>query len=159
MDHGQSSDRARSSAVAADLDADGDLDVLSSSRGDSKIAWYENTDGAGAFGSQQIISSLFSNAEEAIVADIDGDGDLDAVAATFHNGLNWFDNTDGLGGFSSEQSIATQLQITGTFAADLDGDGDLDVLSASWSDDRVAWYENTDGQRNLRLPADHLRVS
>ncbi len=34
--------------------------------------------------------------------------------------------------------------------ADLDGDGDLDVLSASPGDDKIAWYENTDGTRDLR---------
>jgi hypothetical protein len=31
-----------SGAYAADLDADGDLDVLSASLGDDKTAWYEN---------------------------------------------------------------------------------------------------------------------
>ena len=41
------------SVFAADVDGDGDLDVLSASQGDDKIAWYENTDGAGSFGSQQ----------------------------------------------------------------------------------------------------------
>ena len=33
--------------------------------------------------------------------------------------------------------------------ADMDGDGDLDVLSASYFDDKIAWYENTDGAGNL----------
>ena len=42
---------------AADLDADGDQDILSASEADDKIAWYAN-DGAGGFGPQQIISTL-----------------------------------------------------------------------------------------------------
>ena len=50
-----SADRAYS-VYAADLDGDGDFDVLSASGGDDKIAWYEN-DGNGNFGSQQIIST------------------------------------------------------------------------------------------------------
>ncbi|MDC0585095.1 VCBS repeat-containing protein [Planctomycetota bacterium] len=31
------------------------------------------------------------------------------------------------------------------YATDLDGDGDADVLSASFSDDKIAWYENLGG--------------
>ena len=40
---------------AADLDGDGDLDVLSASFLDDRFAWYENL-GAGAFGPQQVLS-------------------------------------------------------------------------------------------------------
>ena len=44
------------SVYAADLDGDGDMDVLSSSEVDEKVAWYKNLDGLGNFGSQQVIS-------------------------------------------------------------------------------------------------------
>ena len=44
------------SVYAADLDGDGDVDVLSSSLDDDKVAWYENIDGRGSFGPQQIIA-------------------------------------------------------------------------------------------------------
>ena len=29
-------------------------------------------------------------------------------------------------------------------------DGDVDVLSASFSDDKIAWYENVDGWASFR---------
>ena len=41
---------------AADLDNDGDMDMLSASQYDYKIVWYEN-DGNGNFETQQIITT------------------------------------------------------------------------------------------------------
>ena len=41
----------------ADLDGDRDMDILSISVGDTKIVWYENTDGKGTFGSQRLITA------------------------------------------------------------------------------------------------------
>jgi hypothetical protein len=38
----QSEIRATDSVYAADLDGDGDQDILTASVGDDKIAWYEN---------------------------------------------------------------------------------------------------------------------
>ena len=52
----------RQSVFAADVDGDGDLDVLSASLRDDKIAWYENMDGAGTFGAQQVISTAADGA-------------------------------------------------------------------------------------------------
>ena len=41
---------------AADLDGDGDPDVLSACHGDDTVAWYENL-GNSAFGPKQVITS------------------------------------------------------------------------------------------------------
>ena len=132
---------------AADLDGDGDQDVLSASGLDDTIAWYENTDGQGTFGPLQVITTATDGARSVFAADLDGDGDRDVISAADIDGeIAWFENTDGLGSFGPQQVITNAtLFAWAVFAADLDGDGDQDVLSASVHDDKVAWYENLDG--------------
>ena len=136
------------SVFAADLDGDGDIDVLSASLGSNKIAWYENTDGLGGFGPQQIISTAALAPRSLVAADLDGDGDLDVLAGfSYGDKVAWYENTDGQGSFGPRQSITTTGDgVNSVFAADLDGDGDVDVLSTSAGGDKVAWYENGDGQ-------------
>ena len=46
----------------------------------TKIGWYENTDGAGTFESQQIISTRTRETESMTVGDLDSDGDLDVLS-------------------------------------------------------------------------------
>ncbi|MCA9504263.1 MAG: VCBS repeat-containing protein [Myxococcales bacterium] len=135
------------SVVAADVDGDGDQDVLSASLDDDKIAWYENTDGAGTFGPQQIISAIADGAHAVFAADLDGDGDVDVLSASQNiDKVAWYENTDGLGTFGPEQSITVLADgAYSVLAADLDGDSDLDVLSSSITDDKIAWYANTNG--------------
>eukprot|EP00942_MAST-04A_sp_MAST-4A-sp1_P009781 g9781.t1 len=69
------------SVFAADIDGDGDIDVLSASSNDDKIAWYENTDGKGTFirTNQNIIDTQLRNPKSVYAVDIDGDGDLDVL--------------------------------------------------------------------------------
>ncbi len=133
------------SVYAADIDGDGDIDVLSASANDNKIAWYENMDGNGTFGNQQIITTNVSGGYDVFAIDIDGDGDIDVLSAS-HGKIAWYENTDGNGTFGSQQIITTAVSVgISVFATDLDGDGDMDVLSASFNDDKIAWYENIDG--------------
>lgn len=140
-----SADGAKS-VFAVDMDNDGDLDVLSASSGDDKIAWYENTDAQGTFGPEQAITLTAFEANSAIAADIDGDGDADVLACSDFDEITWYENTDGSGSFGPGQVITTDVfGPNSLFAADLDGDGDIDVLSSSWADSKIAWYENTDG--------------
>ena len=135
------------SVFAADLDGDGDQDVLSASAFDNKIAWYENTDGAGIFGRQLVITETAQWAQAVFATDLDGDGDVDVLSASgVDDKIAWYENTDGTGTFGPQRVITTEADdARSVFAADLDGDGDIDVLSASRNDNKIAWYENTDG--------------
>ncbi|WP_353777491.1 FG-GAP-like repeat-containing protein [Winogradskyella sp. 3972H.M.0a.05] len=132
----------------ADVDGDGDIDVLSSSYNGCNIVWYENTDGLGNFGpQQQFISNHTIGARYIYTVDIDGDNDMDVLSASSnYNRITWFENTNGLGSFGTEQLIANNVVgVNSIYAADFDNDGDMDVLSSSYTDDKIAWYENTNG--------------
>jgi len=136
---------AARSVYAADLDGDGDQDVLSASSGDGKIAWYENTDPSGNFGSQRVIA-IAPEAMSVSAADLDGDGDQDVLAASFRNHeILWYENVDSFGTFVPRPAIdAGAHGASAVYASDLDLDGDQDVLAASFGDNRISWYENTD---------------
>ncbi|MCA9150686.1 MAG: VCBS repeat-containing protein [Planctomycetales bacterium] len=135
------------SVVAADIDHDGDQDLVAASWRDDKVVWYENLDGTGRFGEQQVITTDAKHAQCVFVADIDGDDDLDVLSASSEDDkLAWYPNLDGAGKFGEAIIISTQLDYPlDIVAADLDGDGDLDVLSAGNDDGDIAWFENQDG--------------
>ena len=105
------------SVFVADLDGDGDMDLLSASQGDDKIAWYENTDGAGTFGPQHVITQDADYAQRVFAADLDGDGDVDVLSASSRdNKIAWYENTDGAGTFGPQRVIT------------LDADGAIECL-------------------------------
>ena len=74
-----SADGARS-VYAADVDGDGDMDALSASHLDDKIAWYEN-DGSESF-TEHVISSSADHAWDVHAVDVDGDGDMDMLSGS-----------------------------------------------------------------------------
>ena len=91
------------SAFAADLDGDGDIDVLSASRTDDKISLYPN-DGAGNFGPQEVISTAADGPVSVYATDFDADGDLDVISASaFDNTIAWYE-------FSGTPTTSTATQ-------------------------------------------------
>ena len=136
-------DAARS-VYAADVDGDGDMDVLSASAIDYKIAWYEN-DGNQIFAIHTITTTAVT-ARSVYAADVDGDGDMDVLSASSHDDkIAWYEN-DGNQNFSTHVITTSADDARSVYASDVDGDGDMDVLSASSNDDKIAWYENDGNQ-------------
>ncbi len=133
----------------ADLDGDGDLDIISASREDDKIAWYENDGAANPTFTGATIATSADGARDVHVADLDNDGDLDIVSASaFDNKIAWYENDGAADPSWTAADIDTNANgASDVHVADLDGDGDLDIISASNSDDTIAWYEN-DGAAN-----------
>jgi FG-GAP-like repeat len=137
------------SVHAADVDGDGDRDVLAASQGDDRVAWFENTAGNGTAWTVRTIATATAGADPFSVfsGDVDGDGDTDVLSASIGSDVvAWHENTTGAGTAWTTRTITTLAAgAASVHAADLDRDGDLDVLSASLADNTVAWYENTTG--------------
>ena len=147
------------SVFVADVNADGNPDVLSASYNDDKIAWYENLTthpGLPHGWVQPVIASdaPFEAAYRALGAssvyaeDLDGDGDGDVLSASSgDNIIAWYEQTldedDGTTIVFVRRVISnTALLATFVAAADIDSDGYMDVLSAATGNDQIAWYEN-----------------
>jgi hypothetical protein len=127
-----------------DVDGDGDVDVLSASLFDASLRWYENPRADGEPWSVHTISDDTPGAVSVFAADVDGDGDLDALsAAVYANEIAWHENVDHVGGSWRTRVITRHARNAfSVWGSDLDGDGDVDALSASAADDKIAWYEN-----------------
>ncbi len=142
----------------ADLDGDGDEDVIVAALGG--IGWLESL-GGGRFGPVRRPSpSGRNNVRYTSVAasDVDSDGDADLLAALERDpGVVWYENLGG-GVLGPEQGVTGVVVVAESVAAaDLDGDGDPEVLSASSGDDRIAWSENLAECSLLDTDLDALR--
>jgi hypothetical protein len=132
------------SVFAADVDGDGDMDVLSASQNDDKIAWYENN-GSQTF-TARTITTAADGAAAVLAADVDGDGDVDVLSASYvGDTVDWYEN-NGNQQFTARRISASANGAVSLLVADVDGDGDNDVLSASGANNRVAWHENDGSQ-------------
>ncbi|MEW5987775.1 MAG: FG-GAP-like repeat-containing protein, partial [Chloroflexota bacterium] len=131
----------------ADMDGDGDLDILGAAYLGDDVSWWENTAGDGAVWSEYVVADNFDGAHSAVAADIDGDGDLDVVgAADTADDVTWWENVNGDGLTWSARTIdGEQDQVKFVVAADVEGDGDLDVVASIYGPDDVLWYDNTAG--------------
>jgi hypothetical protein len=125
-----SADGARS-VTTADVDGDGDLDVLLASLGDDTLRLFRN-DGIGGFGTAETLTTSADGARSVTTADVDGDGDLDVLLASLGDDTLRLFRNDGTGAFGTAETLTTSAD--GAFVvttADLDGDGDPDVLLGS----------------------------
>jgi VCBS repeat-containing protein len=146
-----------SAPTLADIDGDGDFDALVGA-GDGTLNYYKNTgtaatnpvyteqtDTANPFNG---INVIFYSAPT--LADIDGDGDFDAIVGEFNGMLKYYKNTGTVTNpVYTEQtdtanpfnSIDVESRSAPTLA-DIDGDGDFDAIVGEASG-TLKYYKNT----------------
>ena len=223
----------------ADIDNDGDLDIVSVSQNDDTIAWYKNNGAANpTWTAAKDITTSADGATSVYIADIDGDGDLDIISSSeLDDTIAWYESdvasnndtaimaqvgddyasTSGTLTFSpgetsktfnviisedlipennetiqltlSNPSNTTISDATGAVVitdddgikwdeytlttsadgaydvhvADMDSDGDMDIVASSIHDDTIRWFENngninpTFTAATIATNADHVR--
>ncbi len=88
------------------------------------------------------VTSSANGAMSVYAVDVDSDGDMDVLSASWEdNKIAWYEN-DGNESFTPHIITTNANGARSVYAVDVDGDEDMDVLSASWRDDKIAWYEN-----------------
>jgi hypothetical protein len=134
----------------ADLDGDGDLDLVALGRTNGMVGVFEN-DGSGHFLNRSFTSELLPSLVNASVLafDFDRDGDLDLfigrtdLSSSLYRNDGDFAFTD----ITASSGIAATLPVTGLAAADFDGDGWIDLFVCNYHADveNQLWRNRGDG--------------
>lgn len=136
---------------SADIDNDGDLDLLA--KIDQYGNWYDTifwlkNDGTGQFSNPTTVNGFSFNFQTSgfECSDIDNDGDSDVIAFAANNDLvRWYEN-DGAGNFLGFHVISSAFDAPAKIIpVDIDLDGDNDILSFGAYNHEIVWFENTGG--------------
>jgi hypothetical protein len=137
-----------SSIDVADVDDDGDYDVLCGDNNLSSIFLFINPGSMSTWEVQEIDYETSGRFLSASFGNINGDDLLDIVAGPFSTPeIIWFEN-NGLGDWPHHQIASDMFNIIRVYSDDIDGDGDSDVYAAISGAPpnpyNIAWWENID---------------
>jgi hypothetical protein len=137
--------RGAHSAVAGDVDGDGDLDVVGTGANDSEVLLLVNRGGEPVEWESVVVGNDLDGVRYAAFADVDSDGRLDIVAAAADGQVVMWRN----GGSASvwERHLIDDSCHGGHWVAvnDVDGDGRNDVIVAAYVAANFFWYRQGAG--------------
>ncbi len=144
------------SMTLGDIDGDGDLDLVTTN-GDYLYVFGNN--GSGTF--TQLVNytnsasfqPVYNAVENVTLADVDNDGDLDALATLRNAGVVGVRLNNGAGTFSGSTNVQVGTYARALAVADVDGDGDLDFVTANNNATTPLSLRLNDGSGNFTAPA------
>ncbi|MEM1392439.1 MAG: FG-GAP-like repeat-containing protein [Cyanobacteria bacterium P01_H01_bin.150] len=150
------------SPTFADIDGDGDLDAFVGAY-DDDTSYFQNTGDANNPSFAAVQTNPFGLtrvgfSESPSLADIDGDGDLDAFVGEYDGDIFYFQNTGDANNpsFAAVQTNPFGLTNVSYYAsptfADIDGDGDLDAFVGGDEGDTF-YFQNTGDANNPSFAA------
>ncbi len=141
--------------VAADVDGDGDVDLVTVHGGSALVSWWEN-EGEFTLVRRDVLTSttyLFN----VDAADFDRDLDTDLVIGyrypgSQHQSVRWLEN-DGDERFTIRPVMTSYSSIMDLETADLDSNSWPDIVAVDWDPLGVIWFENRGLVPDLLPPA------
>ena len=115
---------------AADINGDGNQDVITANLGTSTVGIFLGT-GEGSFSPGRLIEAGTNGAFLA-TGDLDADGDVDFVITHWTEDFASVFLNNGDGSFAARRDYETGSGNYGVDVADLDGDGQLDIVTANY---------------------------
>lgn len=127
--------------------ADGRLFVLSGQSFEARRAVGEKLSALVSAAAEKLLGLYLPygsvRTKAVFLADLDGDGDLDALLARLWAAEIWWN--DGQGVVSRSDARFKYREDTGVAVADFDGDGDQDIFIGRNEDDHRVWWNDGEG--------------
>lgn len=137
-----------SDVFVADVNGDGNQDILSVATNGGTVDWWEN-DGQviPSFTRRNVdstVSRTFNLASSVIGVDIDNDNDIDIIASAKSDNkvVLWINDGASTPAFTS---IVIDSDFYGAYdvdAFDIDGDGLIDIVGVATEGNKLAWWKN-----------------
>ncbi|CAF4542922.1 unnamed protein product [Rotaria socialis] len=125
------------SIVAADVNADGSVDIIVANNGGNNVGVFINS-GTGAFSIQMTYSTgASSNPNSVTTADINADGEIDIIVANNNaNNVGVLIN-NGNGIFAAQVTYSSGNGPNCVVVVDVNGDGKVDIIVANYNANNV----------------------
>ncbi|WP_218585602.1 DUF4347 domain-containing protein [Pseudomonas sp. Marseille-P9899] len=145
--------------VVGDFDNDGDTDILYQTAGNGTAWAYARSDGGGSFTLLTLASSPFAgltlpdnSGNNYFVADFDGDGDLDVLAAV-SGATGTYLRNNGNGTFSSQPTATFPAPAANgrMLVGDFDGDGSADILYQTGANGTAFQFAKSNGDGTFTI--------
>ncbi len=141
------------SLAIADLNNDGDLDIIAPDLWQDKVFAFINL--GGMTFSMYTIDHSYNGVYDVAVADINNDGFLDITGAAWDDAMvSWWENISD-SGYVRHDLTDEYPRARRARPADINGDGALDIVATCQQGDKLAWWEN---DLYTSIPADDNKL-